>query len=430
MSDFKLKFILRQHTPLIHFQHDQAGATLRATEVKPKLDRFLTGKLGEQAVKDWRIGEHKALNYKIRFINGRYLSGIPLGTKPKTDRDGRTKYFTDPEMYPQVLANMGGKDSAQELKHFRMYETVEVEIFSFQEDLIDAVGKVIPAFFATHNFGNRQSKGFGSFYLDTQDALYVDPAAVLLTEYPRLVYWEMEDNLPVDDIFSDIDILYRLMKSGFNFPDHPMKVTDRGRKAPDFENKQDFATYQPSFLKNYFIRRYHIGSEKRAIKESLFRPGSRIAKDPDLKENNYIRAILGTAEFFEYRDKDRHGVVKIESDAVERFQSAVTFKVFGDKIFLLPGEWKEISNKSFVFSTDRDRTRVQTPNKDKVNFDLAGFLVEFATHFNDMKDDEVARLDDVIADVGRRRNTPRLIKDYLNCLENVEMKTLQTKTNV
>jgi hypothetical protein len=38
---YQLKIQLKQHTPIIHFQHDQAGATLRASEVKPKLDRFL-----------------------------------------------------------------------------------------------------------------------------------------------------------------------------------------------------------------------------------------------------------------------------------------------------------------------------------------------------------------------------------------------------
>lgn len=42
---YKLEFTLKQHTPLIHFQHDQAGATLRATEVKPKLDQFIIEKL-------------------------------------------------------------------------------------------------------------------------------------------------------------------------------------------------------------------------------------------------------------------------------------------------------------------------------------------------------------------------------------------------
>ena len=37
----KLTVKLKQHTPLIHFQAEQDGATLRATELKPKLDKFL-----------------------------------------------------------------------------------------------------------------------------------------------------------------------------------------------------------------------------------------------------------------------------------------------------------------------------------------------------------------------------------------------------
>ena len=43
----KLTVILRQHTPLIHFQHYQDNATLRASEVKPQLDRFLLTQLGD-----------------------------------------------------------------------------------------------------------------------------------------------------------------------------------------------------------------------------------------------------------------------------------------------------------------------------------------------------------------------------------------------
>ena len=41
-----LKVTLKQHTPLIHFQHSEEGATLRSSEVKPKLDRFIIEKLG------------------------------------------------------------------------------------------------------------------------------------------------------------------------------------------------------------------------------------------------------------------------------------------------------------------------------------------------------------------------------------------------
>ncbi len=41
MNPYKLTFKLKQHTPIIHFRYDQTGATLRATELKPKLDKFV-----------------------------------------------------------------------------------------------------------------------------------------------------------------------------------------------------------------------------------------------------------------------------------------------------------------------------------------------------------------------------------------------------
>ncbi|MBK9152255.1 MAG: hypothetical protein IPM26_15270 [Saprospiraceae bacterium] len=43
-NPFQITFALRQHTPIIHFQHEQEGATLRATELKPKLDLFIIKK--------------------------------------------------------------------------------------------------------------------------------------------------------------------------------------------------------------------------------------------------------------------------------------------------------------------------------------------------------------------------------------------------
>ena len=70
MSDYSFvrTYKLSQQTPLIHFQYDQEGATLRATEVKPKLDAYLASKYGEETVKQWRIDPEKkkvALNYRM-----------------------------------------------------------------------------------------------------------------------------------------------------------------------------------------------------------------------------------------------------------------------------------------------------------------------------------------------------------------------------
>ena len=48
---YKLEFELEQHTPIIHFQARDAGATLRASEVKPKLDKFILTQIGKRFVK-------------------------------------------------------------------------------------------------------------------------------------------------------------------------------------------------------------------------------------------------------------------------------------------------------------------------------------------------------------------------------------------
>ena len=73
--DFEIELKLKQVTPMIHFQHDSCGATLRASEVKPKLDRYIKRKyLAEhpnmtdeekKAYKKWFIGETDALDYKM-----------------------------------------------------------------------------------------------------------------------------------------------------------------------------------------------------------------------------------------------------------------------------------------------------------------------------------------------------------------------------
>jgi hypothetical protein len=65
---YKLEFTLKQHTPLIHFQHDQAGATLRATEVKPKLDQFIIEKLLKEQNVKFDFYELQA-DGKQKFIN-------------------------------------------------------------------------------------------------------------------------------------------------------------------------------------------------------------------------------------------------------------------------------------------------------------------------------------------------------------------------
>ena len=60
----QLTAILKQHTPMIHFQHNESGATLRASEVKPLLDKFILTKLGNGDIREGRLYAKKN-NYTI-----------------------------------------------------------------------------------------------------------------------------------------------------------------------------------------------------------------------------------------------------------------------------------------------------------------------------------------------------------------------------
>jgi hypothetical protein len=156
-NPFQIQFTLRQHTPLIHFQHDQDGATLRATEVKPKLDRFLIEQFKKEGIdfSDWLItGQQGALDYKIKIVS---KGAVRLEEIP--ERSG----------FP-FLALMMGDEYKKNLKAFS-YVPIEDTQFShdvvitcFHDKFRFKIEALISLFFATHNFGTRQGKGFGSFY--------------------------------------------------------------------------------------------------------------------------------------------------------------------------------------------------------------------------------------------------------------------------
>lgn len=186
-----LKVTLKQHTPLIHFQHDQYGATLRASEVKPKLDRFIIAhafnneyerckhylvgykfsqkdseearredeeKLNRNLKQKFKDSNYKSLNYKIAV----HTNGSSLSVKMESAKDRRTnKTLNKLEAYPLVLSNMG--KSIKESVNFVQYDTVDIVIIVRCEQLYNTLKDNIETFFALTNFGQRQDKGFGSF---------------------------------------------------------------------------------------------------------------------------------------------------------------------------------------------------------------------------------------------------------------------------
>lgn len=348
----KLEITLKQHTPLIHFQHDQEGATLRASEVKPKLDKFILTKLGEKPTheqiivgmekavdekkdfeqldfyekgrliakgQDWLIGkgEYPALDYKISIsiIDSTTKKVFLKETESETKWDNKqrrnvTKHFLKYvnkesgrlEDFPFLLANMGGKEENEELINLILYDKLKMVLKSNQDKLLSDVIKVhLATFFANLNFGQRTTKGFGSFTVSQIDNNEIEWDQEFENYFPdRTQLMEFTLDGACDDLdkqyrlFKTIDFYWRVLKSGINYTRR--FIDNEG----DLFMKHDMR-YIKSFLWKY-LNDKDKNWEKREVKnhfslETPF-PVRHIAN-----ANNpvFARALLGCPDKYEYR---------------------------------------------------------------------------------------------------------------------------------
>lgn len=196
---------LKQHTPLIHFQHDQEGATLRASEVKPKLDRFILTQLGagdyekgkaEAKANGWLVGkgDHPALDYKMRIV------------MPEDEKKGMA-WKNDIKKERLYFGNMNNDNP----KDFSYTTTlIDLVVFSKNANVFNEVKNKIVAFFLLNNFGTRQSKGFGSYSVFSIDGKNIDISEGIPVRY--ISYFKTTE----DNVFKDIEWIHKTLRSGIN----------------------------------------------------------------------------------------------------------------------------------------------------------------------------------------------------------------------
>ena len=348
-----LAITLKQHTPLIHFQHSQKGATLRATEVKPKLDRFVLTALGngnyeagieEAKNKGWLIGkkcEHPALNYKIKIEAGdNHDIEIPyIGTRLKNN-----KTVHECENYPMLLSNMGGKEDKEGLVNFSFYETIEVTITiinknkAVEEEIFDTIKSNIKLFFAHNNFGQRSSKGFGSFTvckINEEDVSWKHAEVYDRVRFMRYKNVSTEiDYDTIKKIFDVIDFYWKWLKSGINYTKRRCNNGNITRSDAD--------RYKKSYLYEYLKSKGKTW-EKRKVKTGLNLECVRPAGETTVPNDNpafFARAHLGCPiNGFTYKipqgillpnGKEKNETVEVSIEHnnanIERIPSPITFK--------------------------------------------------------------------------------------------------------
>ncbi|WP_442765134.1 hypothetical protein [Sulfurospirillum cavolei] len=320
MSAFKVAFTLKQHTPIIHFQSDQTGATLRATELKPKFDRFLLEHVKDLPFKKNANGE-KSLDYKVK------ITAIEnnIETIEKIDSQ-KNKTIPDPLFF----GNMGDGEK----KKFAKAKALHIEFLSFDSFLKKAIEEYLEAFLAQTNFGTRQSKGFGCFYLNKPFNSSLVPYKVYSFETKN---WK-----------SDIKLLYSFLRQGINLP--------QGRDKPArFYCKPAIFTYA---MKNNWTW------DKKAIKQHFF-PNDLKAQQQKYDANspvNYVgqrayllRDLFGLSSeqsWMSYRVS-----IKKEHQEIARFKSPLNFKIIENKVFF----WADKSVETMLNQTFKISTRGNRP---------------------------------------------------------------------
>lgn len=334
----KLEVKLSCQTAILHFQSTEVGVTLRASEVKPKLDKFLKEKkeaLNEKFSNSAYVGETNALNYKLKIVD----------SSSKTEKKSKIHMYY-------------GKNS-------RLLETNPTLIFiTFSKEIQVAIENYIEDFFICYNFGTCQGKGYGSFILEN-NAINEDKIINSLMNYYDLNSIYFINDTKKEEVFEVIENFYTLSKRGINF----------NRK------------YKRSSLFCYMHDK-GIDNEKAELKQSEIAPAigmNKRAVYEKTKNPKYVRAILGVGNNLQFKDGNKIKIKTVNSK-IERYASPLLFKVINNKIYIIPRKIDNyIFNKEFEFRNKKTGRHINlfTPEK----FDLIEFLNYAMEKYNKNKEE-------------------------------------------
>lgn len=197
---------IQQITPLIHFQvhsirdakigktKEQAfDATLRASELKPKIDKFISNDL---------VNVNKQLYEKYsKVINNNF-------TKEILNQKGNSQYKI------RIISTKNNINTAKKNGAYfgtagnTKTENLTISIFSYNSKIKELVGDVIPYVLVLNNFGARQSKGFGGFIPKGMNEF--DFEMILKSKYENVYKKELKTGVVENEIRDD----YQLLRSG------------------------------------------------------------------------------------------------------------------------------------------------------------------------------------------------------------------------
>lgn len=413
---YTLKVTLKQHTPLIHFQHDQEGATLRASEVKPKLDKYILNKLTpeekEQGKRDgWIKSKYDKvwLDYKMRIeATGCDIWEMKKDTGMVNNRTNKPIINTMPLYFGNI-----NSDNPKNIS-FCSGEVI-VYITTRFDDLKKIIDTNKISFFILHNFGTRQSKGFGSFMPEVSSvSRYMD------YDYAKFE-WSLPNNINFGswdcfyEFFTAIDFFYKTIRSGINQNEVYIKSL-MYFYALDREEYWDKRTIRYEFQ--------HFTPNKHTDKGEM----SDMAEDGNNRKEiaRLYRDMLGLSSPQTWKSYDdvitKEHVSERTEDEIERFRSPILIKpIFNNgsfDVYLIPLSIPALyKDADFRISSKARRSSfiMKTPSE----FDVCDFL-RFITD-EGIVESMRETLNKIIrqAEQNRKNKTKKIARTILSIFNNI-----------
>ena len=344
MNDWQKEYKLVQHTPLIHFQHSEPHACLRATEVKPKLDRFLIEQLekddrfGDGRWKKWFVGDgsQQSFDYMMRITpNSEQVERTQSIERAIARAEHRPPNANLHEIHKNYFGNIASGNNIQDtiretFKESLFYKDgLTLTIRCFIPELLTFIDEHIRGFFMMHNFGTRQRKGFGSFTVDINTQPNAPKGFDLVGKYcPNAYYCKLDGNVNADALLDAVWVISAFLRSGFN----------RGE-----------GNYVRGFVFRYFQREKNpLANDKAFVKQQVLHNvyneatrGEHLHPYGNNVRYRYVRGLLGTNENSRFcRAPNAHtpvyDIYTHSAEGIERFPSPLLFKPIGKFVFILP----------------------------------------------------------------------------------------------
>ncbi len=311
-NEYTLCFELKQHSPLIHFQADEEGATLRESDVKSKLDKFLIKKFEEVNTVREREKKEK-IEYKNYFTSHEAFDyNIHITPKGKSKVFDIAPIYYDrynnrkPLSFPTFFASADSKNWKNKSENIKFVfdDSLILEVKVYNEELKQVINDNIANFFFLHNFGSRQSKGFGSYTIADTECSVADRHYYFKIDIDN----HMNQNFPdtVTDIYKEyynlfvkIDLFYKTLRSGINIGNFYFKSLLFLYAKDELNVQWDKKTFKDKFLEDNYREaqlKKHVDSKCKDILEFK----SEITEDKYL-----LRDCLGLSTIQEYK-KPRH----------------------------------------------------------------------------------------------------------------------------